>query len=87
MARMGRKQPELREKCTLTAREREIRVAATTAGLYRTSDIARAAGVSYPRLVQALSGLRCGPLFAGRVASAVGRPVEELFAPAGRGVA
>lgn len=88
MARMGSKRPEQREKCTLTAREREIRVAATAAGLYRTSDLARAAGVTYPKLIRTLSGaLRCGPIFAGRVAKACGKPLDELFAPAGQGVA
>jgi hypothetical protein len=83
---MGSKQPEQREKCTLTAREREIRVAATAVGLYRTSDLARAAGVTYPKLIRTMSGaLRCGPRFAGRIAAALGKPIEELFTPAGRG--
>lgn len=87
MARMGSKGAEQREKCTLVAREREIRVAATAAGLYRTTEIARAAGVPYGRLVLTLSGLRCGPRFAGRIAAAIGRPLEELFTAAGQGAA
>lgn len=77
----GRPVPERR---TLVAREKAVRVAAAEKGVFKTIELARLACVPYGRLVQVLAGTRCGPRFAARVASACGRPVESLFAPAVR---
>jgi hypothetical protein len=60
--------------------ERRFRVAASECGFRNMAEVAAAAEVSKPVLYNALAGLRIRKDTAEKLAKAVGKPIDSLFA-------